>query len=181
MRLFIGTPCPANHALKSLLKDLKKSDAELKVVDPENLHVTFKFLGEVEEERLPRIVEALRTAACPPSFEVPVEDVGAFPDWNKMNVIWAGLKDEDGLLDQLARAVEEAMSEMGWPREERPFHPHLTLARRRGKKGKSDAKRILEGVRGKRFGTMPVEHIVVFRSTLTPQGPIYEAAGRIEL
>ncbi len=181
MRIFIGTPCPATSGLRSLLKDLEKSDADLKVVDPENLHVTYKFLGEVNEDRVPRLLETLRTAALPPPFEVPIQDVGAFPGWNKLNVVWAGLEDPDGLLHQVAGTIEDATSEMGWSREERPFHAHITLARRRGKQGKSDAKRILEAVRGKRFGDLAIDELVVFKSTLTPQGPIYEAAGRIKL
>lgn len=181
MRIFIGTPCPSLHSLKSLLQDLEKSEADLKVVDPENMHITFKFLGDVDEERVPRLLDTLRSTAFPPPFEVPIEDVGAFPNWNKLNVIWAGLKDPDGLLQQVARTLEDATSEMGWAREKRPFHAHVTLARRRGKKGKSDAKRILDATRGKRFGDLSVDKIVVFQSTLTPEGPVYEAAGRIEL
>lgn len=181
MRIFIGTPCPSTNPLKSLLRDLEKSDAELKVVDAANLHITFKFLGEVDENRVPRLLEMLRSTAFPPPFEVPIEDVGAFPNWNKLNVLWAGLTDPDGLLEQTARTIEEATSEMGWPREDRPFHAHITLARRRGKKGKSDAKQVLDAARGKRFGDLSVDQIVVFQSTLTPQGPVYEAAGRIDL
>lgn len=181
MRIFLGTPCPATHPLKSMLKDLANSDAELKVVDPENLHITYKFLGEVDEGRVPRLLETLRETAFPPPFDAPIEDVGAFPNWNKMNVIWAGLQDPDGLLEQIARTIDEATSEMGWPREDRPFHAHVTLARRRGKKGKDDVKRILDAARGKHFGELTVDRIVVFQSTLTPEGPIYEAVGRINL
>jgi 2'-5' RNA ligase len=181
MRLFIGTPVAATHALKSILKDLTSSGADLKVVAPENLHVTYKFLGETGPGRAPLIVDALRSAALPPAFEVPVEGTGAFPNWKKPSVLWAGINDEDGMLGQVMRAVEETMAGLGWPRETRPFKGHLTLARRRSPRGLQAAKQVMEAARDKRFGTMHVDEIILYKSALTPEGPVYEKAGRIQL
>jgi len=181
MRVFLGTPMEATPALEGLLADLEASGADLKVVPAENLHVTYKFLGETDASQVAVLTEALREAAFPPAFDVEVHDVGVFPDWNNMRILWVGVADEEGMLAKVARTIEETTAQLGWSREDRAFTAHATVARTRSSRGLEHAKRVMEGARGKRFGTLRVDHVAVVQSILSSEGATYQDVGRINL
>src|SRR5947209_14928511 len=101
----------------------------VRFVRPEGLHVTLKFLGEVSEERAERTVEALRGVRASP-FELELRGTGFFPNEKRPRIFWVGLHAHPAdALGQLATQVEEACAVVGFPREQRPFQPHVTLAR----------------------------------------------------
>lgn len=177
MRAFLGVPIECPAALRSLLEDLKASGADLKVVSPDNLHVTLKFLGEIPEAQGPVLLERLRKAGFPAGYTVRVQDVGAFPDWRKFNVLWAGLTDPDGAVSKSFALSEQVFAELGFPVEPRPFRAHLTIARKRSDRDKDNAKAVLDAHRNESFGEVRVEGPVLFRSHLSPEGPTYERLG----
>jgi len=178
MRAFVGIPIACPAPLAQVLEELRACGADLKVVAPENLHVTLKFLGEIPEAQAEPILARLRAAGMPVDYSLEVRDVGAFPDWKKFNVVWAGLKDQGELARSFALS-EKTFAELGFPVEGRPFSPHVTVARKRSDRGKDSAKRVLDAHRNEAFGAVQVRGPVLFRSHLGPQGPTYERLGEV--
>ncbi len=150
--------------------------ARIQWVRPDSIHVTLKFLGEIEEGRVAAIGEALeRLAAGLAPLAVEVGGLGVFPDARAPRVLWLGLSGQVDALVRLAAAVDAALHTLGFPREERPFAPHLTLAR--VKDGQRDVGRALEacGALGQpaQAGPLPVRAIALMKSELRPSGALY--------
>ena len=99
-----------------------------KLVPAENLHITLRFVGDVDEIGHDRLLAELSEAVTPGAFTIRIEGIGGFPRPSKATVAWAGVRD-DRLLKELAEAVDEAVAAAGFDYEDRPFHPHLTLSR----------------------------------------------------
>lgn len=177
MRAFVGIPVPCPPTLARVLEELRSCGADLKVVPAENLHLTLKFLGEIPEAQGAVILGRLRAAGFPARYEIELRDVGAFPDWRRLNVLWAGTTDPQGHLASSFAQSERLFAEIGFPGEARPFSAHLTVARKRSDRGRDAAKRVLESHRNESFGVVPVDGPVLFRSHLGPAGPTYEALG----
>lgn len=179
MRAFVGLPLPPLESIVLLTDELRQCGADLKVVDPRQVHLTLKFLGEIPEEQATPILERLRAAGFPTRYPVVLRDVGAFPDWKKMNVLWVGLEDPTGSLARSFALSEQVFAELGIPTETRPFSAHVTLARKRSDRGRERARDVLGTHRNERFGEATLEGPVLYRSTLTPEGPKYEALGSV--
>ena len=99
-------------------------------LDPEGIHLTLKFLGEVPPARLPELVRALEAGLRGrPAPVLGLGATGAFPNARRPRVLWVGVQESGSALGEIVEAVEEAVAALGWPREERAFQPHLTLGR----------------------------------------------------
>jgi RNA 2',3'-cyclic 3'-phosphodiesterase len=181
MRAFLGVPMPAFETLARLVAELRASGADLKVVDARQFHLTIKFMGEVRPELVEAVLAAMRAGPLPAPFDLAVKDVGAFPNWKKLNVAWAGVEDPAGGLGRLFEAAERAWVGLGGASEERPFSAHLTLARKRTDRGVAEARAVLNEYRGLAFGTAHVDRVNLYRSTLTPEGPRYDVVGEVAL
>jgi RNA 2',3'-cyclic 3'-phosphodiesterase len=148
---------------------------------PEKLHLTLKFLGEIEEARV-RLLDAAaqRAARRVQPFELRIEGAGAFPPRGPARVLWLGLRDETGALAQLQNHLEEECAREGFSREARPFNPHITIARLRSPAG---ARRLATLHEEKGFAPMrfSVDRIVVIRSELGPGGSRYTELSRHSL
>jgi 2'-5' RNA ligase len=143
-------------------------------VRPEGIHLTLKFLGDVDPERIEGIAgkaEASVKASRP--FSIAVRGCGGFPNPRHPRVIWIGLNDPSGALTELQAKVEQGMEEMGFSPEERRYTPHLTIGRLRTGKGKGRVTQALEAMQGCDLGTMEVQEICLFRSQLKPTGAEY--------
>lgn len=114
-------------------------------------------------------------------FTIKVGGLGAFPNRSKPRVVWLGLEPHDGPLSALREAVETAVEEAGWPRENRKFSAHLTLGRVKSLSGTGKLRRVLERDTSLPVGTMPVERVDLIKSTLTPKGPVYETLATTSL
>ncbi len=138
-------------------------------VDAQNLHLTLKFLGDVEEARVPGLTEALRTASRGVEpFEIEVAGLGVFPPRGAPRVVWAGVEGGESL-ERLHRRVEEACGSVGLPRDERAYVPHVTVARVRDRVRDPVLPRAAGG-EAQRFGTSPVTGTTLFESELRPDG-----------
>lgn len=170
MRLFFAIELtdPARREVDLLQKRLLRNHANVQWVRPENLHLTLKFLGEVEENRLPGLRQAAEEAAASFSpFLISLEGVGAFPGARHPRVIWVDIQEGRETVVRLARALEEACGRLGFPPEERPFSPHLTIGRGRS---------LSEPLSAPPFKTnepIRVDRLVLFQSLLSSQGPRY--------
>ncbi len=131
----------------------------------ENLHVTVKFLGPVEEAKLAALGGALAAAlAGLPRFRIEVRGMGAFPSARRANVLWAGVSDGDGRLGAVAAVVEETAARLGLgERADRPFRAHVTVGR---SKAGVDARAALAPFGERAFGAAPVDEVCVFESQL---------------
>lgn len=177
MRLFIALPLPREieESLGKIIFVLKqKGGGRIKWVAPKNIHLTVKFLGETSEEKLEGIKNAIEQISKKYKVaECAVDKVGAFPDLVRPRVIWAGLSGDIETLQAIVDDIEEGMAALGFPREEKRFKPHLTLGRVKENYGLGELVSYIKGY------TMAPEHfrmetLVLFKSTLTPKGPIYE-------
>lgn len=130
MRLFVALSISAQvrESLASLLTELRRADSKPRCVNPENLHVTLKFIGHIADQKLPTILEALRTIAGPSPIALEFRGIGFFPNDRRPLVVWAGIQAAP-VLAALADRVDQSLAAGGLPRETRPFAPHLTLAR----------------------------------------------------
>jgi len=153
-------------------------DINMKKVEPENLHISLKFLGNIDDEMLAKIVDKLKevvgTGGMKP-FAVTVKGVGFFPNEKFIRVAWAGCESEEEgegkQLDKLGRLGEEinrALAGLGFSPE--PFTAHLTLARA---KNKVDVSKFRDRYKTEEFGRFTVSGITVYESVLSPKGPAY--------
>lgn len=169
-----------------LIRRLKRTGADVKWVEPQNMHITLKFLGDVPNVEVPDVCRVVSEAvAGQPSFEVEFTSAGAFPDNRRPKTLWLGVGEGEGLerLQQLNEAIEERLhSEMGFARERRRFHPHLTIGR---VNSFNDAQRELGAMMDEyaQFDASlaSVDEVLIFASYLDRQGPTYNVMGRAEL
>jgi 2'-5' RNA ligase len=143
--------------------------ARLTLVSPASIHITLKFLGEIDERALGRVKEALSGIRFEP-FEIEVGGVRGNPP-SSPRVVWSVVRDEGGC-GRLFSLVEEALSPLGIPKEKRAYTPHATLAR--VKRFDPSLLPLLRDLAAEEFGSCPVRCIKLKKSTLSPSGPIYE-------
>ena len=130
MRLFVALSISAEvrDVFSALLSEFHRADPKTRWINPANLHVTLKFIGNVTTEKLSSIEQALTTIAVPRPFDLEFRGLGFFPNERRAAVIWAGIAAPPELA-ALATKIDEVVSTCGIDRETRPFAPHLTLAR----------------------------------------------------
>ena len=151
----------------------------LRLVDPELIHITIKFLGDVSEEKISPITDALSRVHCSP-FDIDIEGIGVFPNMDYIRVIWVSAK---GDFRELHQEVETALKPLGFPPDNRKFTAHATLARgkRIPKEQKTSLKIKIAQLSDVKLGRMKVDCIRFKKSTLTPNGPIYETLHEVRL
>jgi 2'-5' RNA ligase len=140
---------------------------------PENFHLTTKFLGEWPEEKLKLVVDALERMRKPGPFSVEVERLGLFPNPYSPRVLWAGVRAPQALA-QLAHDTDEALAEVGVPREKRAYTPHLTLARIRPDSPLKQVRALLEANAAACFGLSEARDFHLYLSRPAPGGSKYE-------
>jgi 2'-5' RNA ligase len=186
VRLFVAVElAPAiAHALAAFEGDLQRRitalfpQARLTWVPAERLHLTVRFIGEVDDAA--NIAAALSPPLATRAFEVEFTGAGAFPARGTPRVLWAGVSKGVDELTALEQEVSERLLGAGVAREDRPYRPHLTLARvREGSRLK--AAPLFDGIANTRFGAMPADAITLFHSKLSPKGPTYVALQRTAL
>ncbi|MCX7794621.1 MAG: RNA 2',3'-cyclic phosphodiesterase [Thermodesulfovibrionales bacterium] len=164
-----------------LIEDLKPLAQDLKWVRPENLHITLKFLGGVEEKKIEKIKQALEETVKPyKPFTVKIKGIGQFPEKKMPRVIWAGVEHSETLL-LLQRETEKSLLKLGFKKEEREFTGHITIARL---KNHHDIKKLLNKLpdfKDKDFGIQEVNEIVLMKSELRPEGARYEIIARFAI
>ena len=161
-----------------LQRDLTETGARLKLIEPENLHVTLAFIGEVPPPLVERAKAALSKVSFP-RFRVSFAGVGAFPNPGRPRVVWIGVREGREELTELARLVRARLREENVPFDKKEFVPHLTVARVKG--GGGALAGVLKKLQAFSAGNMTVTTVRLKKSTLTPRGPIYETLYEREL
>jgi RNA 2',3'-cyclic 3'-phosphodiesterase len=172
IRTFIAIKIPSLDPLRRVLKELAGMGRALKTVDPDNLHLTLKFLGQTDVDLVPEVRALMeRAAQSSAPCELSVTGLGAFPNAQRPNVIWAGLQRAD-TLTSLAAELEAGLEPHGFPRENRPFVPHLTLARVKFRPPES-LHDLLSQHAKTLFGRAKIDQVEFIRSELGPDGSRY--------
>lgn len=167
--------------LGQIQDELKKSGADVKWVNPEGVHLTLKFLGNVSPELLEEIKKLIdQLAKNHKSFELKIGQLGAFPKIEYPRVIWVGMEQGESQAVELAQDLEERLIQLGFLREKRAFKGHLTLGRVRSARNRDQLKGLLQSLASPRT-TMQAETLILFKSTLTPKGAIYQALHEAKL
>lgn len=218
-RVFIAIPL--SRELRETLGALPKDDGRRwRWVKEEQFHITLKFLGEISEDRLPAVVDAVAEAvvdgratggngasaqfasksgsggasiaeADSAFIALSARGVGGFPRLNRARVLWVGLGGETDKLHRLQGAIEKQLARRGFPRDRRPFSPHITLARARNPRGSGPGKPGAEGpppvpdsilaCRDRPFGSWTVDAVQIVESVLGSGGPTYIVRDEVRL
>jgi len=168
VRLFLGFPITDDIIKEclSLQEELKKTGVKMKLVERENLHITLKFLGEVPESRIDKLVNILELVDERP-FECHTTSVGAFPNKNYVRVIWLGVESESIL--SIHDFIDAELAEIGFQRDKN-YVPHITLARVKERPNSA-----LSSMIGKKIEReFKIDKILLMKSKLTREGPVYE-------
>lgn len=185
LRMFVAIELSerVRQNVAGVLADLDRIGAAVRWVKPENLHLTLKFLGDVEEHRLSDLFagteEALREIHA---FRVTFRGLGAFPHLRRPRVFWIGIEQQGAeRLKTVQQRIESRLPGLGFPRDTKAFAPHLTLGR--VKKNPRGIAELAAAVERMSFGPeeMSVERVVVMKSVLTPEGPNYSRLREVPL
>ena len=190
-RTFVALPLSdaLHKQLAYVQRELRRACPERSIrwVDPERIHLTVFFIGDVIVERIEPTKAALAAVARNvPAFSYQVRDLGAFPNLGRPRVVWVGIKDTEKRLALVHQAVNEALSKVGFTPETRRFSPHLTLGRVRRKASPDDKRHIGDAVAAAKeenvdLGEEHAREIVLFRSILKSTGAEYTPLGRFPL
>ncbi len=184
MRLFIAieTPPEIRKLIVRLIAPLRTLNVPVRWEQDEKLHVTLKFIGDKPETEVPGIIASLEATASdtPAPFFVRYTSPGMFPDRRRPKVIWIGMDDPDGMMKKLSELVNRALEPFGIEREQRAFHPHVTVGRIKGKRFPA---RLLDELEKLTLHTdqVPVSEFVLMKSELKPDGSVYTILGRFPM
>ena len=188
MRCFIAIELPeeARTGLVRLKKELERDEHRfVKWVEPGGIHLTLKFLGNIPAKRVTEIAEAMgKSAQGISQFHLEISDLGAFPNLSQARVIWVGIGGEVDKLSRLVQNVDSGLAAIGFAKEQRPFVPHLTLARIRQGVSPPERREFGELVGSTIFRSkyrIEVEAISLMRSQLTPAGAVYTRLNTVAL
>ena len=176
MRAFlgIGLPSGVREAVAAAIAPVRGLQAPIAWTAEKNLHITLVFLGEILPERVALVKRSMRVAASGfDPFSLTAEGGGAFPGTRNPRILWVGFLEPLELVRQLQQNMENALSGAGFPREDRPFHPHITVGRTRGALPPAWGERFVQALSGKRFGVVPVSSFTLYESRLGPGGAMY--------
>lgn len=185
MRAFIAVELPKEigQKLALLQEELKKQNADVKWVEAKNIHLTLKFLGEIEDEIVDSLYEIMQEVAKDKkAFSLRICSMGAFPKTEAPRVIWVGIDRGDKEIKEIAKELEEKIYKIGVAKEKRDFSSHITIARVRSSLNRIkliEALKVLKSKMCENNLEFTVNKITLLKSTLTPKGPIYEALKEI--
>ena len=185
-RLFwaVNLPADIKTNLASLRSLMQGVPADVKWVEQRNLHLTVKFIGEMERGKINDIVQAVKLAVADSGpFSLELHGTGFFPHSRQPRVIWVGVRGEVDKFRRLHQMVEKSLIPLGFPPENKCFSPHLTMGRVRSPKGVGDLVHSLETAAQELacFGRVDVTTIELMESELTRKGPVYSVVAGVKL
>ncbi len=181
MRCFIAIELPeaVKSALSGIEEELKKTKADVRWVKPDNIHLTLKFLGSIEDEKTERIIKTMETICSSHNlFTLEIKGMGAFPSLKSPRVVWVGIEGND-TLRSLQEEIDKGMESIGFERENRAFTAHLTLGRFRSSSGKEELLKMTKLHEKDAFGLINVHSLSLMRSDLHPEGARYSRIAEI--
>jgi 2'-5' RNA ligase len=187
VRCFIAIELPegVKRGLRELQAQLKADSlAPVKWAEPENIHLTLKFLGNVAADRIEEIGLAMAEAAKGTSpFSLEVKELGVFPNPKRVQIVWVGLGGELEKLSRLQQRIESGLAKLGFAPENRRFTPHLTLARLRDRATPQEREKLGQLIAETEFAaaqSFTVNSVKLIKSQLTREGPVYTSLSSAE-
>ena len=172
-RGFIAVEIASSQKLEEFSRAVKATDAPLKMVNLDIIHVTLKFLGDTDEKIIPEIENVMKEAASGIArFTVKIKGTGAFPNLNRLSVVWAGMENAESL-GQIAEKLNKGLEPLGFKPERKKFSPHVTVARVKGGRNKDRLVETIRNYQDEEFDEVEVNRVILKKSVLTPSGPIY--------
>jgi len=165
----------------NIQQELSAARCPVKWIKPECIHITLKFLGEVDDQQTTQIQQLLKTLAD--NFvetTIKTSHLGAFPDPKHPQIIWLGIEENDTLF-RLQQAIEDELFKMKFKKETRRFSPHITLGRVKSPKNMKQLSSSIVAMTDAPVLTQAIDHVKLYKSTLTPHGPIYESLFKTSL
>ncbi|HVP99934.1 MAG TPA: RNA 2',3'-cyclic phosphodiesterase [Candidatus Thermoplasmatota archaeon] len=180
-RGFIAIEIPAAPSIIDFENAIAKTSADVKLVEPENIHLTLKFLGDTNEEQIDaigRVIEESVAGIKP--FMLTLKGTGVFPNERYIKVVWVGIVNGDNL-SRIAQAIDQKLEPLGFTKERRGYSAHLTIGRVRTAKNKDQLLTVIQKYQEKEFLQKEIQAVALKKSDLTPQGPIYTTLREIPL
>ena len=185
LRTFLAIPLPEDirDRLVAMQETLATAAPELNRLEPENMHITLLFLGEVDDRELLAICRATQTAVAEhAAFSLTIEGLGCFPNSRRPNVLWVGVGEGAPEVVAIHDALEAPLLELGcYRREARKYTPHVTLGRLRDWESSDALGKALAKHKGWKAGELGVSEVHVMSSQLTSRGPTYAVLSRAKL
>jgi 2'-5' RNA ligase len=175
IRSFIAFDIDSESVLKRMTEVqtmLTKTGADLKLVEPKNIHMTLRFLGNITPSTVEKIFEEMKKVQFTP-FDVRLHGVGAFPNPRYPRVVWAGITQGADQLRSIFEQLEPKLLGLGFAPDPKGFSPHLTIARVRSGRNRVELAKCLLENENCEFGVIDAKCLKLKRSDLTPRGPIY--------
>jgi len=151
---------------------LEQTRASLKIVNPEIMHLTLRFLGEIPQATVEQVKAAMDELRFQ-TFDAQFSGLGAFPNLRRISVVWVGITQGQEELAAIFQQLEPRFRTVGLPPDDKGFSPHMTIARVRSGVNREPLAAFIESMRERDFGKMTVKAVRLKKSTLTPKGPIY--------
>ena len=175
IRSFIAFDIDSESVLKRMTEVqtmLTKTGADVKLVEPKNIHMTLRFLGNITPSTVEKIFEEMKKVQFTP-FDVRLHGVGAFPNPRYPRVVWAGITQGADQLRSIFEQLEPKLLGLGFAPDPKGFSPHLTIARVRSGRNRVELAKCLSENENCEFGVIDAKCLKLKRSDLTPRGPIY--------
>ena len=180
-RGFISIDIDIPSKIIEIEKEIEKTGGNVKLVEPKNMHLTLKFLGNTNEEMINEIENMIKESIKDVKpFKIQIKGTGVFPNEKYIKIIWLGIKNGEQIT-QIAEKIDEQVSKLGFKKEKRSFSPHLTIGRVRNAKNKDKILRIIEKYKDLLFAEKIVDTIKLKKSELTPKGSIYTTIKEIKM
>ena len=180
-RGFIAIDINVTPNILKFLKDITNSNADVKLVEPQNIHITLKFLGDVPEDKINDIEQIMKYSVKEiEPFTIKLSETGVFPNQNYIRVVWIGIKNAE-TIETISRSIDERLSQLGFKKEKRGFSAHLTIGRVKTAKNKQLLLKAIEDYKDFEFSTQDVNSIKLKKSDLTSKGPIYTTLKEVKL
>jgi 2'-5' RNA ligase len=177
----VDTASEVKVAIIEVEERLRATNADVRWESIEKFHITLKFLGNVEEAKLHSLENRLEEVLSPFSaFNMTYRGVGCFPNQHHPRVVWIGAENEDGTLRRIQETIEGVAGSFGFQREEREFHPHITIGRVKGSK---NLKELVSELGNISFAPHPavIKEVLLMKSDLKPTGSVYTVIQRFPL
>ncbi len=180
MRSFIAIEMES-EAINSIRDQLRSANADIKFVEPGNLHLTLKFLGEIKDNLVDDIHNRMEESFKDFSrFEVQLRGVGVFPSLRYIKVVWVGIEENKEILAKMQESLGDNILNLGFKKEGR-FKPHLTIGRVKSPRNKDKLAEIITTMKDKEIDKIKVDRVILKKSVLTPKGPIYTTLREVML
>jgi len=181
IRSFIAIEIPdfIRSQIADLQDEVRRLRAHVSWVNSRNIHVTLKFLGDIQESLVPQIGDVLgEISSHTRPFEITIENLGFFPNARRPRVLWVGVDDRQQLRT-LFNEIENGLSHLGFTREKRGFTPHLTIGRVRSPGGIEEVVARMQTL-SFQPGSFEAKEVVLIKSTLKPTGAVYNPLGQFK-